>query len=577
MSITAIVFSRDRAAQLDLLLASLELNARGLLDPIHVLWQATDEPYEHGYRICAAAHPESGFLRETAFAAQVAALVEGAGPITFFTDDSILYKPLTPRSRSPEAWLAANEELLCFSLRLGGNCDSCYPLARPQRLPDFEALDPETFAWTWRGADGDFGYPGSLDGHVFRRETVLELVAEGGFSNPNTLEGLFAARLADNPRGSIGSYRESHLVGIPVNRVNETHPNRFGERWPYGPSVLNQRYLAGERLDPAPLEAETITAAHAELPLRWRPPRTPGFPFTRVVVWGGRTDLHSHGHIHRHFFRAAQALGLPAFWVDDEPAARGLLEPGTLVIAADIWANHIAPAAPHVSYVLHNFDGSHPLCRDLENAPERLLRLQVWSNDALGEPWDIARSYFREGRTLFQPWGTDLLADEFLAPVANLEARDAVFVGAIWSDRSDEGELGNEGAIDELRTALAARGLGFRHLTHVSDAENVDAVRSARLAPAFAGAWQVSHNYFPCRVFKNVSYGQVAITNVPGLQELFSACGLGATTIEGMIGEALELAETDYLDLVREQQRIVSRYTYRESFGAFARALQEPV
>ena len=299
------------------------------------------------------------------------------------------------------------------------------------------------------------------------------------------------------------------------------------------------------------------------------------FPFTRVVVWGGRRDLHSHSHIHRHFFRAAQALGLRAVWVEDEPAARDALTPGALVIAADVWAKHLAPAAPQVSYVLHNFDGSHPLCRELEQSPERLLRLQVWSNDALGEPWGVARSYYREGRTLFQPWGTDLLAGEFLAPIANRESTDAVFVGAIWSERSSHGELGNEDAIEELRAALAANGLAFRHLTHVSDAENVEAVRAARLAPAFAGAWQVSRNYFPCRVFKNVSYGQLAITNVPAMQDLFLGCGLNTTAVEPMVEEALALADGDYLELVREQQRIVSHYTYRESFESFARVFRE--
>jgi len=271
VTIAAIVFSRDRAAQLDLLLDSLQRNAPGLLDPIDVLWQATGEPYERGYGRCAAAHPEARFLRETAFATQVATLVEGGGALTFFTDDSVLFKPLTTRPRRPESWLSTNEELVCFSLRLGSNCDSCYSLARPQLLPAFTFLDSETLAWEWQEADGDFGYPGSLDGHVFRRETILELISAGGYSNPNTLEELLATRIAADARGSIGSYRESHLVGVPVNRVNQTHPNRFGERWPYGLSVLNERYLAGGRLDPAPLEGEPITAAHAELPLRWRP------------------------------------------------------------------------------------------------------------------------------------------------------------------------------------------------------------------------------------------------------------------------------------------------------------------
>lgn len=271
MSIAAIVFSRDRAAQLDLLLTSLELNAPGLFDPVHVLWRVSGEPYERAYGVCAEAHPNAVFLREHAFAAQVAGLVLGTGLVTFLTDDSVLFKPLGPGAHPPGTWLSARDELLCFSLRLGRNCDSCYPLARAQRLPAFEELDRETLAWSWGDADGDFGYPGSLDGHVFREETVLALVGDGGFTNPNTLEELFASRIAVDPRRSMASYRESHLVGIPVNRVNDTHPNRFGERWPFGPSVLNERYLAGGRLDPASIQAGSVTAAHAELPLRWRP------------------------------------------------------------------------------------------------------------------------------------------------------------------------------------------------------------------------------------------------------------------------------------------------------------------
>jgi hypothetical protein len=300
------------------------------------------------------------------------------------------------------------------------------------------------------------------------------------------------------------------------------------------------------------------------------------FPYTRFVVWGGRRDLHSHRHIHRHFARAAQALGIRAVWVEDEPAAREALVPGALVLAADVWSAHLGPALPGVSYVLHNFDGSHPLCRDLEESPERLLRLQVWTSDALGVSWGPARSYFHEGRTLFQPWGTDLLADEFLEPVCNDDSAEAVFVGAIWSDVANGEELGNEAAIGELRRALAVRRLRLEHLTQVSDAENVRAVRSARLAPGIAGGWQVAHDYLPCRVFKNVSYGALAITNVPALRALFSGRGLEAATVDGMIGEALELSRAEYLELVREQQRVVSQYTYRESLESIVRALGEP-
>jgi len=112
-------------------------------------------------------------------------------------------------------------------------------------------------------------------------------------------------------------------------------------------------------------------------------------------------------------------------------------------------------------------------------------------------------------------------------------------------------------------------------LTQVTDEENVDAVRKSRIAPAFTGNWQVEKNYLPCRVFKNVSYGQVALTNVPKFRELFAGCSFDGETIAEMVDDALTLSEREYQELVVAQQQIVARYTYRESLAAIGRALEE--
>jgi len=41
----------------------------------------------------------------------------------------------------------------------------------------------------------------------------------------------------------------SKYVSLPVNRVNETHPNRAGTAFQADPEELAQRYLAGYRID----------------------------------------------------------------------------------------------------------------------------------------------------------------------------------------------------------------------------------------------------------------------------------------------------------------------------------------
>lgn len=293
-------------------------------------------------------------------------------------------------------------------------------------------------------------------------------------------------------------------------------------------------------------------------------------PWKRAVVWGGASGLESHRWIHRAYVRAFERAGVEVSHVNDTPAGRPLLQPGTVVIAANIWGDHIGPAVDGVDYVTHNFDQRHELCQTV--APERHLRLQVYTDDALQwdvEWWDAFRGFMRGGRTLFQPWGTDLAPSAFMPPVWNPDARDCCFVGAVWDDRG----MGNVATVSELTAALERRGLRFVHLTQVPELANVDAVRRSRIAPALAGGWQVAANYLPCRVFKNVSYGHLAVTNVPGFAELL--CIPTAGGADDVIGYALSLDRDRWVDHVRMQQEVVRRYTYDASVAAIGRAFEE--
>lgn len=294
--------------------------------------------------------------------------------------------------------------------------------------------------------------------------------------------------------------------------------------------------------------------------------------YHRVIIWGFMSPTgDSFRHINRHFSRALGVLGKENLWLDDHPANRGVLAAGDLVFAVDIASKHLGNPVAGVDYVLHNFAPQHPIWDGIEEG--RFLRLQVYTSDAdrYGVEWAPARRYDREGRILFQPWGTDLLAEEFHEPIFNSHSREVPFIGSVW----DDGGLGNVHAISDLKSILFAHRLTFRHYVHVSDEENVVAVRAARIAPAVAGAWQVEQDYLPCRVFKNVSYGALAITNVPKFRELFADCFSGRGNIAQIVTEVLSLSEVEYLDLVRAQQDIVCNYTYRESLGAIARALEE--
>lgn len=288
-----------------------------------------------------------------------------------------------------------------------------------------------------------------------------------------------------------------------------------------------------------------------------------------LVVWGGQEDLSSHRWIHRAYHETARKIGIRTKWLPNAPESNYLIEAGDTVLSADIFGDHLRPHK-HVNYVLHNFSADHPVMQQTD--PEHILRLQVWTHDAFGEEWDDCRQYSVEGRILFQPWGTDLLAEEFMDPVFNPLSRTAVFVGAVWTQEHQGADLGNTQSIETLRNVLREYGLTFQHRTQVSVAENIDAVREARLAPAIAGGWQVEHGYLPCRLFKNVSYGTLGFTNVETARFLLGE--LAGGSIETLIPAVVKLRKGEYEELVREQQRKVSNYTYRQSLEAISRAFE---
>lgn len=60
----------------------------------------------------------------------------------------------------------------------------CYPTRQNTPPPP---LDSEG-TWAWRGALGDWGYPMSLDAHVFRTAELAKMAIALEFANPNLFE-----------------------------------------------------------------------------------------------------------------------------------------------------------------------------------------------------------------------------------------------------------------------------------------------------------------------------------------------------------------------------------------------------
>src|SRR5207245_913942 len=125
---------------------------------------------------------------EEDFEAQVHEHLDESGCLAFFTDDDLLYRPV------PELPSLEERNLLCLTLRLGGNTDYCYPLARGQAVPGLRAVG-NWRRWHWYNCQFDWGYPMSLDGTMFKTDSLRQILGSARFSNPNTLEQALAERV----------------------------------------------------------------------------------------------------------------------------------------------------------------------------------------------------------------------------------------------------------------------------------------------------------------------------------------------------------------------------------------------
>jgi hypothetical protein len=179
----------------------------------------------------------------------------------FFTDEDIVYKPFDAESVSNS--INADEDVFCFSLRLGKNTNFCYTMNTPNVFRDYTESEG-AISWDWSVHYLDFGYPLSIDGHIFKTKDILKLTKKVGFTNSNTFED--ALQIFESfPKNKMASFPESVLVNTPNNIVNTnglTHKSDVKE--------LNKNYLNGSVIDLESMDFSNIIGCHQEIEFKYK-------------------------------------------------------------------------------------------------------------------------------------------------------------------------------------------------------------------------------------------------------------------------------------------------------------------
>jgi len=260
-----IVFSKDRACQLDAFLRSLKTHWKTWQEEtkLSIMWTCSHNRYLAGYEILFKEHPEFNHVeqRNKDFKQILISLVDPNIPYTVqFVDDIIFTDDFTVNCPEFEAF--KNEpETSCLSLRMHPGITYCY-MQNFHMTPPAEAV--ANLKWEWLGLPGDFGYAMSQDGHIFRTEDLLPCFKYYDYGHPNALEGLMTYVVPKRP--FMRCFQKAKIINIPSNRVGQNIHNRSGS---IPSDFLNEQYLTGKRINLKPFDGLQANAVHYEMEYAW--------------------------------------------------------------------------------------------------------------------------------------------------------------------------------------------------------------------------------------------------------------------------------------------------------------------
>ena len=271
--ISTIIFSKDRANQLNLLLESIDENGSNLFDST-VIYTATDDSFQEGYDKLLDAYSDINFIKQndapSDFREITLEAINNCGEyVCFFVDDNIIYRKIDVDFNSICKLFEHDDNVVCLSLRLGVNTliqneyKGVYSPV-PQKVEVFE----DTYIlWDWTALPShtNFAYPFSVDGHIFKTKTVSDMI-DYDFDTPNGFEG---RGKADSLPPVMSCFSESIVVNSPINIVGSS-ANAAGIKYGMSLEKLNEMFLEGQSIDLKSMDFSNVRRCHQEIQYQFK-------------------------------------------------------------------------------------------------------------------------------------------------------------------------------------------------------------------------------------------------------------------------------------------------------------------
>jgi GT2 family glycosyltransferase len=273
MSVVSIIFSYNRAFQLDATLRSLMFHCEDIEESYVKIIYKADGIHKEQYLSLIHEYEKFTniqFVEEKKFKADLISLVAPFDYVLFLVDDNIFVDKF--KFSDGLHLLKSDKSVIAVSLRLGLNTTYCYSLNCEQEIPSYQMINDMFMKFNWLNSQADFAYPLELSSSIYRSNDLLNLLSQIPFENPNTLEANLDAKkqlLAENYPNLV-SYKFSKTFCAPINKVQTVAAsNRAGTYVEYSAEDLAKKYGEGLRFDISAFIGYKPNACHQEVDLTY--------------------------------------------------------------------------------------------------------------------------------------------------------------------------------------------------------------------------------------------------------------------------------------------------------------------
>jgi uncharacterized Rmd1/YagE family protein len=232
----AVIWSKNRACQLDLLLRSIKKYwQRDDRNTFKIVYNYDTSDYKRGYDKLIERFDWPVYVNEVSFKADLRnRVLDDSDYIGFFCDDDVF-----TREWEWNKGILMDPKMACLSLRLGQNITSHY-IKGASPPPEIT-----NGAWEWAGKNIDWGYPMSAgSGHIFRTIDIAPIIKNGTYDTPTEFEDAMNAMKIKRPK--MFCYNHSKVVNFAVNRVQTKRETLCGQ---ITARELNDAYLKNKQID----------------------------------------------------------------------------------------------------------------------------------------------------------------------------------------------------------------------------------------------------------------------------------------------------------------------------------------